>query len=88
MEPSFHGGAGLTLACGTGAAAAIVTGNRKGLLDRQCRVDVTGGELKVDWREEIVSLGIGSKLISIAIMIIQQLIHLHYQFLVSRETSL
>ena len=45
-------GAGLTKACGTGAAAAIVAGHRKGLLDRQCRVAVDGGELAIDWRED------------------------------------
>lgn len=44
-------GAGLTLACGTGAAAAVVAGHRKGLLDRSCRVTVDGGELSVTWEE-------------------------------------
>jgi diaminopimelate epimerase len=45
-------GAGLTRACGTGAAAAIVAGHRKGVLDRTCTVRVDGGELKVDWRAD------------------------------------
>ncbi|WP_420430472.1 diaminopimelate epimerase [Hyphobacterium sp.] len=45
-------GAGLTLACGTGAAAAVVTGHRKGLLDRSCRVTVDGGELAVTWKAD------------------------------------
>lgn len=45
-------GAGLTLACGTGAAAAVITGHRKGLLERSCRVDVDGGTLLVDWRAD------------------------------------
>ncbi len=45
-------GAGLTKACGTGAAAAIVTGHRKGLLDRQCQVAVDGGDLIIDWRTD------------------------------------
>lgn len=44
-------GAGLTRACGTGAAAAIVAGHRKGLLDRQCHVSVDGGDLVIDWKE-------------------------------------
>lgn len=45
-------GAGLTKACGTGAAAATVSGHRKGLLDRQCHVAVDGGELILDWRTD------------------------------------
>ncbi|WP_421789429.1 diaminopimelate epimerase [Hyphobacterium sp.] len=45
-------GAGLTLACGTGAAAAVVTGHRKALLDRKCRITVDGGELMIDWRDD------------------------------------
>ncbi len=45
-------GAGLTKACGTGAAAAIVAGHRKGLLERDCRVIVDGGELMVHWQED------------------------------------
>jgi diaminopimelate epimerase len=43
-------GAGLTKACGTGAAAAIVAGHRQGRLERQARVDVDGGTLGIDWR--------------------------------------
>ncbi|PIW30737.1 MAG: diaminopimelate epimerase [Rhodobacterales bacterium CG15_BIG_FIL_POST_REV_8_21_14_020_59_13] len=45
-------GAGLTKACGTGAAAAIVAGHRKGLLDRQCHAAMDGGDLFIDWRED------------------------------------
>jgi len=45
-------GAGLTKACGTGAAAAIVAGNRKGLLERRCHVAVDGGNLVIDWRDD------------------------------------
>jgi diaminopimelate epimerase len=45
-------GAGLTKACGTGAAAAIVAGHRKGLLNRQCHVAVDGGELVIDWKDD------------------------------------
>lgn len=44
-------GAGLTKACGTGAAAAIVAGHRKGWLDRRCKVTVDGGELLVEWEK-------------------------------------
>jgi diaminopimelate epimerase len=42
-------GAGETLACGTGACAAVVTGIRWGLLDATVRVATRGGELSVTW---------------------------------------
>jgi len=45
-------GAGLTKACGTGAAAAIVAGHRKGLLERNCRVIADGGELSIRWQQD------------------------------------
>ena len=45
-------GAGLTLACGSAACAAAVAGVRKGLVDRQTRVFLPGGELRVHWRAE------------------------------------
>ena len=43
-------GAGETLACGTGACAAVVSGIRRGLLDTPVKVIARGGELKIDWR--------------------------------------
>ena len=42
-------GAGETLACGTGACAAVVSGIRRGLLDTPVTVVARGGELKVEW---------------------------------------
>jgi diaminopimelate epimerase len=42
-------GAGETLACGTGACAAVVAGIRRGLLDDSVRVHVRGGALTVAW---------------------------------------
>ena len=42
-------GAGETLACGTGACAAVVTGIRWGLLDECVSVHTRGGELTVRW---------------------------------------
>ena len=42
-------GAGETLACGTGACAAVVAGIRRGLLDREVRVATRGGELAIRW---------------------------------------
>ena len=45
----FERGSGETLACGTGACAAVVAGIRRGLLDRDVRVSTRGGELRVRW---------------------------------------
>ncbi|MEO6410125.1 MAG: diaminopimelate epimerase [Burkholderiaceae bacterium] len=42
-------GAGETLACGTGACAAVVAGIRLGLLDRQVDVHTHGGLLTIEW---------------------------------------
>ncbi len=43
-------GAGETLACGTGACAAVVAGIRRGLLDPTVRVVTRGGELHIEWQ--------------------------------------
>ncbi len=42
-------GAGETLACGTGACAAVVAGIRLGLLDARVDVDARGGRLTIEW---------------------------------------
>jgi len=42
-------GAGETLACGTGACAAVVAGIREGLLDESVEVDTRGGRLTIRW---------------------------------------
>jgi diaminopimelate epimerase len=42
-------GAGETLACGTGACAAVVAGIRRGLLDSPVRVETLGGRLSIAW---------------------------------------
>ncbi len=42
-------GAGETLACGTGACAAVVAGIRLGWLDRRVEVDTRGGGLLIEW---------------------------------------
>lgn len=42
-------GAGETLACGTGACAAVVAGIRRGLLDETVRVTTRGGDLTIRW---------------------------------------
>jgi diaminopimelate epimerase len=43
-------GAGLTLACGSGACAAVVNAHRRGLADRRATVLVDGGELEIAWQ--------------------------------------
>ena len=45
----FERGAGETLACGTGACAAVVAGIRLGWLDNGVRVDTRGGRLDIEW---------------------------------------
>jgi diaminopimelate epimerase len=46
----FERGAGETLACGTGACAAVVAGIRLGLLDSKVDVDARGGRLTIEWQ--------------------------------------
>jgi diaminopimelate epimerase len=46
----YERGAGETLACGTGACAAVVAGIRRGLLDSPVTVATRGGELTIAWR--------------------------------------
>lgn len=46
----FERGAGETLACGTGACAAVVTGIQRGLLQSPVRVSTRGGELLIEWQ--------------------------------------
>jgi diaminopimelate epimerase len=46
----YERGAGETLACGTGACAAVVAGITRGYLDTPVRVSTRGGELTIAWR--------------------------------------
>ena len=45
----YERGAGETLACGTGACAAVVAGIRLGLLDSTVDVETRGGQLTIEW---------------------------------------
>ena len=45
----YERGSGETLACGTGACAAVIAGIRWGLLERRVDVDARGGRLTIDW---------------------------------------
>lgn len=48
----YERGSGETLACGTGACAAVVAGIGRGLLDGEVRVSTRGGELTIRWDGE------------------------------------
>jgi diaminopimelate epimerase len=48
----YERGAGETLACGTGACAAVAAGIMRGLLDGEVRVATRGGELTIRWEGE------------------------------------
>lgn len=45
----YERGVGETLACGSGACAAVVSGIVAGLLDESVAVNLTGGELQISW---------------------------------------
>ncbi len=45
----YERGTGETLACGTGACAAVVTGRNRDLLDEEVSVRLAGGYLKIQW---------------------------------------
>jgi diaminopimelate epimerase len=45
----YERGVGETLACGTGACAAVVIGRRRGWLNEQVKVDLPGGRLNIRW---------------------------------------
>jgi diaminopimelate epimerase len=48
----FERGAGETMACGSGACAAVVAGRIRGLLDERVRVRLPGGFLQIEWGGE------------------------------------
>jgi diaminopimelate epimerase len=48
----YERGAGETLACGTGACAAVVAGHLRGLLDEKVLVHLPGGDLHIRWPGE------------------------------------
>jgi len=48
----YERGAGETLACGTGACAAVVAGIRRGLLESPVQVTTRGGDLCIAWGGE------------------------------------
>ncbi|WP_415902611.1 diaminopimelate epimerase [Neptuniibacter sp. QD29_5] len=48
----FERGVGETIACGTGACAAVVAGKLRGLLDMPVTVHLPGGDLEIEWKGE------------------------------------
>lgn len=48
----FERGSGETMACGSGACAAVVVGRLRGLLDSRVDVELTGGRLVIEWQGE------------------------------------
>ncbi|MCG8613328.1 MAG: diaminopimelate epimerase [Pseudomonadales bacterium] len=48
----FERGAGETMACGSGACAAVVAGRLRGLLDSRVEVKLPGGNLRIQWDGE------------------------------------
>lgn len=52
----FERGTGETQACGTGACAAVVAGQRLGLLDHDVTVSLRGGDLQIFWAGEQTSI--------------------------------
>ena len=52
----YERGAGETLACGTGACAAVAAGIRRGVLDSPVTVRTRGGPLSVSWDGETLSM--------------------------------
>lgn len=51
-QHTWERGAGITYACGTGACAVVVAGVLSGRLDRECRVTLPGGELRIEWPDD------------------------------------
>jgi diaminopimelate epimerase len=49
-------GAGITLACGSGACATAVAAHLRGLTGRHVTLQLDGGVLEVDWRTDGVWL--------------------------------
>ncbi len=61
----FERGAGETLACGTGACAAVVAGVQLGLLDSPVAVTTRGGELSIAWDGEQSSVMLTGPAVSV-----------------------
>jgi diaminopimelate epimerase len=61
----FERGAGETLACGTGACAAVVAGISQGLLDSPVAVSTRGGDLSIAWQGGTASVMLTGPAVSV-----------------------
>jgi len=61
----FERGAGETLACGTGACAAVVAGIQRGLLNSPVKVKTRGGELSIAWQGETAAVMMSGPAVSV-----------------------
>ncbi|MEH6648751.1 MAG: diaminopimelate epimerase [Motiliproteus sp.] len=52
----YERGAGETQACGTGACAAVVAGQQRGLLDSDVKVNLPGGSVDISWKGDTSSV--------------------------------
>jgi diaminopimelate epimerase len=52
----FERGTGETLACGTGACAAVVSGQLRGWLQPGVKVSLPGGDLTINWDGDAASV--------------------------------
>ncbi len=85
----YERGAGETIACGTGACAAVVSGIRRGLLDRSVKVRTRGGLLEIQWllsdhsslANRVLMTGPTQTVFTGEIDIPEHLIHFHEQSL-------
>lgn len=51
-QRTWERGAGVTLACGSGACAVAVAAHRRGLTERAVTIRLDGGDLHLDWRDD------------------------------------
>jgi diaminopimelate epimerase len=66
-------GTGITLACGSGACAAVVCGHRRGLFDRKVTLELDGGKLMIDWRDDGVWLSGGTTFVFDGVLPLSQI---------------
>jgi diaminopimelate epimerase len=55
-QRTWERGVGETLACGSGACAVGVTAMLRGVVDRQVRVELRGGDLSIEWQGDDASV--------------------------------
>jgi len=72
----FERGAGETLACGTGACAAVVAGIRLGWFDESVDVDLRGGRLTIAWPQSLQGLAASVQMLGPATTVFQGRIEL------------